>query len=415
MDTEQWITEMLRQEAGSTAPPPVHIVLDRARRLQRNRARAMAMGLGALLLVGAGLALAPRVLPSRELRFAGPESSDSATEARSSSCPSGHQSAAQNVAGWKALPSIPGGATTAVITVTTRGDIITVLEHDERPFAALLDQGRRTWTCTMLPFGGLGRAPLFVTTDDMLYLWTDNARGEVLAMAVDSREWRALPPFPLEHRVPGVVVWTGQGLLIWGGNRTQPANIDDGAIYSPRTGEWSRIAKAPRAFTMTAGTWSGSALWVVGSRLDGNNRSESPTPELLRYRPADDHWDVMPSPPISPQAFAVDWSADGLIAWDYLLQTVRFDTGLNRWEPLPALPFDPMECYPARASGRGPVVAVYCSRIAVLEQNDVWRELPSLTEVIEAVVRHQDELILMGSASVGGPLRLWAGRWEAPR
>lgn len=371
-----------------------------------NRVGGIALG-GLLLLLG-GVFLGQELLRSPDLRFASPVAVESG-ESEPMPCPRpvGSPSSARP-SQWTTMPLIPGRATDVAWTLTASGEIVTVQGDADGSFAAVLGEGSLAWTCHRLSANALGEQPVLVRGGDAVYLWTDNVEQEVLALKLEAGVWRTLPSFPLDRRTPAVLTWIDEGLLVWGGvGETRAQAFDDGAVYVPADGEWRQLAPAPRRFTMSTATWSGTELWIVGALLDTDNRSATASPEMLRYRPSDDRWQLMPPPPISPQAFASAWSPSGLVLWDYLLKTVRFQIDGLQWRQLPDLPFDPLECYPDRAEGSDRIYALYCGRIAVLESEATWRELSSPAEIMQGAVDRRGRLLVMGASSLGARQHLW--------
>ena len=48
------------------------------------------------------------------------------------------------------------------------------------------------------------------------------------------KRWRQLPPAPISGRYQNAAVWTGEGLLVWGGGCCRGAGYHtDGALYLP--------------------------------------------------------------------------------------------------------------------------------------------------------------------------------------
>jgi hypothetical protein len=58
-----------------------------------------------------------------------------------------------------------------------------------------------------------------------------------------------------------------------------------------------------------------------------------------------------------------------LVAWDYLLSAVEYDSAANKWDRLPSLPLSVRECYPSGLSVPSRIIAFYCGQIAVFDAN----------------------------------------------
>lgn len=79
-----------------------------------------------------------------------------------------------------------------------------------------------------------------------------------------SPDWIELERGPLAPRWPAVLSWTGDELVVWGGNAFdggQPLN--DGAAYNPETGKWRHLSPSPiGAHTEVAWVWTDSELMI---------------------------------------------------------------------------------------------------------------------------------------------------------
>ncbi len=101
----------------------------------------------------------------------------------------------------------------------------------------------------------------------------------------DGGHWRELPSAPLSPRANAQAVWTGQEVIVLGGE-TQPCppNADcvsaspllrDGAAYDPATDSWHPIAKAP--VPVGPGDRLGRGRRRRGAQVAGPSRSGSST------------------------------------------------------------------------------------------------------------------------------------------
>jgi hypothetical protein len=97
-----------------------------------------------------------------------------------------------------------------------------------------------------------------------------------------------------------VVRWLGDEMLVWGGfdiaeSRLAPST--DGALYSPATDTWRRVAPSsfgpPRADLGPA-----TAVWT-GRELVVTNPLAPQGPAAAAYVPDDDMWVAVPDPPVS--------------------------------------------------------------------------------------------------------------------
>lgn len=167
--------------------------------------------------------------------------------------------------------------------------------------------------------------------------------------------WERVPDGPLSPRSQAVVVWTGNEVLVVGGDdRPCPPTADcavpdspplgDGAAYDPLTREWRRIASPPIPF-------SGAETAVVGDTVFFMVRGMPGRPEarsgFLAYAPGADSWLELPRPEASDSAegwYRLAAAGERLVAYsgsdeggerpDWI-----FDATRAEWA---ALPDDPM-------------------------------------------------------------------------
>ena len=75
-----------------------------------------------------------------------------------------------------------------------------------------------------------------------------------------TNRWRRLPPAPAGRG--GIVVWTGQELVEWGGGCCGDVS-SDGAAYNPSTDSWRKIALPPVGGQQSpVGAWTGKELVI---------------------------------------------------------------------------------------------------------------------------------------------------------
>jgi hypothetical protein len=134
-------------------------------------------------------------------------------------------------------------------------------------------------------------------------------------------------------------VWTGEEVVVVGGWRFLcPPGADcatpddppftDGAAYDPDRRAWRPIAPAPTGFSGVAGVAHGGDVYVL-----------LPQTGVLRYRPGDDRWDVLPAPPEPGYRNLVSAGAD-LVAYAPSdeggdQRDWRLDAASGAWSPLP--------------------------------------------------------------------------------
>ncbi len=157
--------------------------------------------------------------------------------------------------------------------------------------------------------------------------------SEPTSMAAIPRGAEPLPAAPLSGRVDQSVVWTGKQLLVWGGQRKEPAQtlLRDGAAYSPATRTWSPIASAPLGGGRAA-LWSGGRMLVFG--VDNSRRDAA-------YDPVDNRWTSIASLPNDLQIdtlSAVVWNGAPVL-WSPPSRDVwTYNRAADAWFPLDVSP-----------------------------------------------------------------------------
>ncbi len=213
-----------------------------------------------------------------------------------------------------------------------------------------------TWTPTSLVGAPEGRSwHSAVWTGDRMIVWggygsgfLDN--GGVYDPATDS--WRAVSTVNAPAaRISPSAVWTGDRMIVWGG--TDPVNggggIDTGGVFDPETDSWqpTSTAGAPQGRANHAVFWTGQEMLIWGGELIGPEEFGGAGPGG-RYDPATDTWrpittDNMPDP---RRDFAAVWTGDRMVVfggydpneWVYgyiwpLYTGGRYDPVTDSWTP----------------------------------------------------------------------------------
>ena len=187
--------------------------------------------------------------------------------------------------------------------------------------------------------------------------------------------WQKLPDAPLDARSAAVLAELDGHIVVTGGwDFLCPPGADcgtddvtrfvDGAWYDPAENSWVPIADAPFPLLGGGSTTSGENLYVAAA-CSGHSACDDQT-AILRYRSADDEWDVLPAPDELPSPQLTTLSDGTVIAFsssdeqgespDYRL------VGGSRWE---VLPDDPLPAvYDRFVLGDGQLVYVFGSPIA---------------------------------------------------
>lgn len=133
-----------------------------------------------------------------------------------------------------------------------------------------------------------------VWTGNELIIWGGNSNGSLrsdgAAYEPRSRTWRQIAPSPLSARTRHMAVWTGREMIVWGGSPTGSGvgGLLDGAAYDPATDTWRTIADAPLGSDRTYAT----AAWVDNRAVfaGGGNGTGSGLGTVAIYDPDTDAW-----------------------------------------------------------------------------------------------------------------------------
>ena len=245
---------------------------------------------------------------------------------------------------------------------------------------AAFDREARRWRLIpAAPIDGRSQAAAVWSGSEML-VWGGLAGRPLLdGAAYDPRtkSWRRLPDAPLGARVPATVVWTGGEMIVWGDADRSKTDVS-GAAYDPRQDRWRALPPAPLALNEASAVWTGREMVVIGSLLDGNNRSKSGDVKGAAYDPATDSWRVIPAHTLSPQASSSAWTGSDVLVWDYELEAATYEPSSDRWHSAPALPLEFSECYPQSARVGRVVVGWFCGRGAVYDSaHRLWQRIPA--------------------------------------
>lgn len=163
-------------------------------------------------------------------------------------------------------------------------------------------------------------------------------------------QWQPVAAAPLPERNQAVLVWTGQEVIVAGGDTfTCPGDcgepstpyLADGAAYDPTTDTWRPLAEAPIGFAATEAVVVSDDVYVR-ARAQGREG----VPILLRYSVTNDTWDQFPIPAgAGPHPLLVALP-DTVVAYpDSVFRAEgtgwRFDPATGEWTPLPLSPLGP--------------------------------------------------------------------------
>jgi hypothetical protein len=271
------------------------------------------------------------------------------------------------------------------------------------------------------------QSPVAVWTGTEMIVWGggwDEIHDDGAAYNPEADSWRTIADGPLSARFPAAYTWTGSEMIVWG-TAGRGTGSTDGAAYDPETNTWRTIAPAPLTLNLASAAWTGEVVVIVGSRLDGNNWPVDQDGDLIErragarsmaYDPESDTWTVLPDPDLSAQATFVVADGERVVAWDYLLQARRFDSGRGAWLPLPDVPLEGTECYPSGSLHEGRVLATFCDNAALLDADDAqWTRLdPPFGTVIAGGVWTGREVLVWGQNVAVDHVHLTGWRYRPP-
>lgn len=197
----------------------------------------------------------------------------------------------------------------------------------------------------------------FTATDDELIVWggsTPNAGATVAdgaAYDVEKDTWRTLAESPLSPRRDHAAAWTGTDLFLWGGHSgeftdTGPVAepLRDGALYQPDTDTWTLVPEAP----LTGGpgyvaVWTGDEVVVLGGN-DGT--SETGFAEAAAFDPVTGQWRPLRPIPSRPLWLGAEWSGSEIViagVQTYLggVEAMALDPAIGTWRSLGRVPISP--------------------------------------------------------------------------
>jgi hypothetical protein len=165
--------------------------------------------------------------------------------------------------------------------------------------------------------------------------------------------WESIASAPLSARDGSASVWTGEEMIVVGGNVRPPcppsADCDgpspdqlraDGAAYDPETDTWRSIAAAPVPFTYAQAVWTGREMVVLEISAVPNGKPG----HTLAYDPEADAWRELDPP---PDAYLIGgvWDGRELFYWQSEQRAGDGDWSLDpstgEWTRLPDDPFEP--------------------------------------------------------------------------
>ena len=160
--------------------------------------------------------------------------------------------------------------------------------------------------------------------------------------------WTPLPSAgALEGRCDPLSLWTGREMIVWGGlDYARMRTVGTGGRYDPLSNTWKPITinGAPLPIWAMAGVWTGEEMLVWGGeRVTPGTRANVAQGTGARYHPATDQWRpiTMEAAPTARSYPSAVWTGTEMIVWGGAASPAqqKFNTGarynpeLDRWTP----------------------------------------------------------------------------------
>lgn len=130
-------------------------------------------------------------------------------------------------------------------------------------------------------------------------------------------KWRELSTAPITDRANFEAVWTGDELIVWGG-QAGPSGMSDGAAYDPRSDTWRTISDGPLDPRYWASTvWTGKEVLIWGGyNVYAPKGAQRVFGDGAAYDPDTDSWRPLPDSPLHPRCgHSAIWAETQMIVW----------------------------------------------------------------------------------------------------
>lgn len=235
---------------------------------------------------------------------------------------------------WRMLGPSPLAARTHPAAVWT-GQAMLVWGGGETPDGALYDPSADAWR-KLPPVALAGRTGATTAwTGKEVLIWsgaasTLTATGQALndGAAYDPARdaWRPIPAAPIAGRFSEASAWTGQELVVWGGDAGLHAPFSDGAAYNPSTGVWRMLPPAPVVERIgPLAVWSGTEMIVWGglgegepAGLPGGPGASAIVPlgDGVAFNPVTNAWRRLERATLLGRVYPVGaWDGKGVLIW----------------------------------------------------------------------------------------------------
>ena len=153
---------------------------------------------------------------------------------------------------------------------------------------------------------------------------------------------QSIPEFALARRRGHTAVWTGSEMLVWGGLDNSSFVLGNGGRYNPASNTWA--ATGINTFGAPSARYQHTAVWTgVGMIIWGGSNFSDPQSSGAHYHPPTDSWFSLtpsgaPGPRSQHKAF---WTGSEMIIWGghhfnlgHLNDGGRYNPANNSWRPV---------------------------------------------------------------------------------
>lgn len=285
--------------------------------------------------------------------------------------------------GWEELAGIDADLARFLI-VEAVGDLLVAINADEVITIGVDGRGAGTLVRHQDTSGPITATPnlqgaIVVPVDDALVVLegTDSGRA-VSVFDLATLTWQDLDDRPIPGFLLGAV-WTGDEVIVV--SRADPSSngaSGHAAALDPSAGTWRLLPQPPSPINAGALVAGEGRVILSGVHQDSNRRVLGDRGPAV-FELIDDSWETLPSTPINGQAAIVAPTDNGLIAWNYGLESAVYDGTL--WLPTEPLPGPSGECHPGTTVGLKGVITDGCGGLARFDPtSNTWQPIAIIDE-----------------------------------